>query len=397
MPTLAELAQRKPVRTIQSGPKSKQGPAAPVRSAETGHGPAKSNRLTLDRDDAIAYLAMRLGISPKRLRAALADYERRQAKEPAERPPDQANPAAPRPVASQGEAAAFRWSGESLASDNHRERNEDCWAVFGPANAIAVFDGVTVATGAADASSQARTMFGEEVNGLKAVDGTQTAQALVQILKKINQAFLAVNSRQQGTHLATTATVGVVLRNQTRASLAYASIGDSRIGIWHHDSGRYELAELDDGLLRMLLLPVSHRPAWVAKLLTGHNLKPDLQLPVADASRLAISLDRDHDPAAASALAQVLFDERNLISQSLGSPKLDIHSGVLPLAAKDRVIFATDGIHDNLTEGELTRIAAGANLSEVATALVVRAHEVAQSASPRAKQDDMTAVIIEIK
>lgn len=441
MPTLADIAkvnktpaftnagQKKPARKAGASSPSQKPPLKtrqptsnrPNSPQSLGGGqptPAQNPSVEdiAENEDFATYLAMRLGISPKRTAAALADYTRRLQSErphqpvaPTAKPTPKAvvaPPSEPRdlppvprlgPIVSQGEAASFRWVGESMASADHRERNEDSWVVFAPANAFGVFDGVTVATGAADASAQAREMFIKAARGLLPGSANETAQSLRQILERMNDKFVRANANQQSTHLAATAAVGIVVRQDNGYQLAYALVGDTRVGVWHAATKRYELAELDDGFLRMLLLPVANRPAWVGKLLASHGLDSSLRLSISEASRLAIALDQAHDPASVSAQAKALFAERNLISQSLGSPGLQIHSGVMPLASKDRVIVTSDGIHDNLLEAELTQVGALANLTEVASALVVRAHEISLSSSPRAKQDDMTAVVLEIK
>ncbi len=390
---------------------------------------SQSQPAPADKEDFAAYLAMRLGVNPGRIAAALTDYAERDndggdngdsrfairdmettnARSPMPsdqspmiktQTPNRQSPIANRSeaqVATSGETSAFRWAGESMASEEHRHRNEDSWVVFAPTNAIGVFDGVTVATQAADASAKAQEIFTREVRRATPSSAMGAARGLKQLLAMMNAEFLQTNDRQQGTHLATTAAIGMVVSDAGKPALAYASVGDSRIGIWHKRAAHYELAEIDDGFVRMLLLPPRQRPDWVAKLLVSHDLAPDLQIPLTEAARLVAALDQEHDPSGNSPLAQALFAERNLISQSLGSNAIQIHSGVLPLTSGDRVIFTTDGIHDNLTENELLGIVSRANLHELAAALVVRAHEVSRSTSPRAKKDDMTAVVIEIK
>jgi serine/threonine protein phosphatase PrpC len=183
---------------------------------------------------------------------------------------------------------------------------------------------------------------------------------------------------------------------QGEPAVAYASVGDSRVSVWHKATGRYELAALDDQLLRLLLAPPANRPPWVAAILQTHKLAEDLQISPVEMVKLAKALDSLANPNSASPLAQALFTERNLVTQSLGMPTIKPHVGLVKIGPGDRVLLATDGLHDNLTEDEITELLLATPIDEVAAALVVRAHEVAGSMAVRAKKDDITAIVLEI-
>ena len=306
-------------------------------------------------------------------------------------------PSAPPPPSPTGATNRFRWSSESIASELHPKTNEDSWLVVPEMNAAAVFDGVSAASLAAEASLRA----GRHIErSLKAITQIPTAEELPELLGVIlhgaNDLLWRMNQANKTNELATTVTLAMLTTYQDKPAVAYASVGDSRLSIWHTKTSRYELAALDDQLLRLFLSPPAKRPSWVAAILKAHNLSENFQVSPIEMVKLAKILDGLADPATATPVAKALFAERNLVTQSLGMPTIVPHIGLVKLEPTDRVLLATDGLHDNLTENEITEILSLTPITEVAAALVVRAHEVAESTAPRAKKDDITAVVLEI-
>lgn len=291
----------------------------------------------------------------------------------------------------------FRHSAESLASELHPKTNEDSLLLLPELGAAAVFDGVSAASLAAEASLRA----GRHVErSLKAIPNLPPAEKLPAllgtVLESANDLLWRINQANKTNELATTATLAIVTTYQGRPAVAYASVGDSRLSLWHTATKRYEVAALDDHLLRLLLAPPSGRPPWVASILATHQMPASFQVSPIEMVKLAKVLDGLADPAQGSPVAQILFAERNLVTQSLGLPRLTPHVGLVTASPGDRVLLATDGVHDNLTESEIIELLAATPLSEAAAALVVRAHEVAGSSAPRAKKDDITAIVLEI-
>jgi protein phosphatase len=101
-------------------------------------------------------------------------------------------------------------------------------------------------------------------------------------------------------------------------------------------------------------------------------------------------------------LTQTAFNRRNIITSSL-EDGLEINDqrkmGVIELKAGDRLLICSDGIHDNLTIAELTNILSmEKNPQELSSWIVRAANERSQEDSEkniRAKDDDMTAVVVE--
>lgn len=305
----------------------------------------------------------------------------------------------PAPSTSNGTTSQFRWSAESIASESHADRNEDTWQVIDKADMAVVLDGVGGSAAAAEASRWVAQTFAREINELVA-SGDHVSDwpaALRELFNIVNKQFGETARKDKklagGT---TTATLAAIITRDGQKQLAFSTVGDSRVSIWHKATNKYELSALDDQLLRLLLSPLERRPSWLKPLLMKHGLKPELKLEAAEAARLATVLDQDPEPGNHDATAKFLFEERAIVTQVLGAPAVNPHTGILTIASGDRILLATDGIHDNLTERELVNILSRTEFEETASALVVRAQEIAKSSAPRAKKDDMTAVVLEI-
>jgi protein phosphatase len=97
------------------------------------------------------------------------------------------------------------------------------------------------------------------------------------------------------------------------------------------------------------------------------------------------------------------FNRRNLVSSSLGnrytSPFIETFS--FYLKQSDRVLLASDGLTDNLTDPEIEAILRNDRLSHsghakvLATAALARSYE-NKAEVMRAKKDDITAVLLQI-
>jgi len=288
----------------------------------------------------------------------------------------------------------FSWSAESIASDKHPDQNEDAWFVHAPGNAAGVFDGLGAADRAHLASQRAAKEVEEALAHHRPQAGQETSLALKQILVETHQ-LLGRQNLATGGDFATTAAVGVIEQMGGKQYLSFASVGDSRISILRA-AGQYELTALDDHLLRLLLLPPDRRPQWVGKLFADQGLDANTALPPAEIAKLGAALDQEVDPSGVSPLAKTLFAERAIVTQSLGAGSVAPHTGRIEVHTGDRILLASDGIHDNLTEKEIVTVLRTTALAEVAAALVVRAHEVAQAGTARSKADDLTAVVLEI-
>jgi protein phosphatase len=156
--------------------------------------------------------------------------------------------------------------------------------------------------------------------------------------------------------------------------MSYAHIGDSRIYLSRQ--GKQELQRLtdDDGFLALKLQEGLIDPEDVMRI------------------DQATTYDELND------LEQYCFDNRNAITQALGSRKpLEIHVNTIDVQPGDRILLCSDGIHDNLTDKELAPLVQQSGRTTAAKKIVQRAVDCANSESltnMRAKCDDMSAVVI---
>jgi serine/threonine protein phosphatase PrpC len=94
--------------------------------------------------------------------------------------------------------------------------------------------------------------------------------------------------------------------------------------------------------------------------------------------------------------AAYAFWNRNMVSSGLNGGPIDTVQA--PAEGVAAVILTSDGIHDNLCQAEVQRVASEAFAKEgitgVAEALVVAAKKRAGSGVGRAKPDDITAVVL---
>ena len=111
---------------------------------------------------------------------------------------------------------------------------------------------------------------------------------------------------------------------------------------------------------------------------------------------LARSLDDLEDPQDRAA-----YTHRNLIFSALdGTGELDARFYAFRLVAGDRLLVDSDGIHDNLSPADLTRLSVGVNSpQEIANSVTEAAwrrslRDPAQN--PRAKPDDMSLIVIDV-
>jgi len=86
--------------------------------------------------------------------------------------------------------------------------------------------------------------------------------------------------------------------------------------------------------------------------------------------------------------------ERHVVTNALGEKVLRTERSAWgPLAARDTVLLASDGLFDNLTVPELGRLAGGRSLHAVMQALLEHAQEAMGSGREGTKPDDLTIVL----
>ncbi len=89
-------------------------------------------------------------------------------------------------------------------------------------------------------------------------------------------------------------------------------------------------------------------------------------------------------------------EDRHLVSNVLGARDMRIEMGpILHLAARDTLLLASDGLSDNLNQGEIVELARKAPLAEAARRLVADARRRMSAPTPGApsKPDDLTLIL----
>jgi PPM family protein phosphatase len=160
----------------------------------------------------------------------------------------------------------------------------------------------------------------------------------------------------------------VVLAAFFSNQMAYAHVGDSRIYLSRDDQLR-RLTE-DDGYFLFAV-----QKGWLSQ---------------EDSVRIEQAMD-------ASSLAEEElkhFHLRNKITCAVGWSDFQVHTGAISLLDGDRLLFCTDGIHDNLTDLEIEAVLKKGPMATSARRLVYTAHRRShQQGHLRAKPDDISAVV----
>lgn len=194
--------------------------------------------------------------------------------------------------------------------------------------------------------------------------------------------------------------------------MGWASIGDSRIYVLR-STGVLKQVSADDNMLSLLIEDHADQQAIERLKEISRHLDE-----VADESRLwririkggrtkwgitprqpwAVDVFPDRGDAEGSLLHYMYF-YRNRVMKVLGQGGVepnDWNLGVEVLAPGDRVILTTDGVHDNLTRRNIRTIVKK-DTKDPAKALVKAALKRSKSEHFRAKRDDMSAVVIDVK
>lgn len=260
--------------------------------------------------------------------------------------------------------------------------NEDAVLCRVADGVIGVFDGIGMYAQARMASQIARERCGPLMSAIDRAHYTEVDQALAALGEAIYAAQAGVNDLQRQFPNAgeggTTATIAKLWQAEpgTPVMALYANIGDSRLYRWRATTKELERLTSDDSMLRQwreLQWITSDEEALFTELMDAYTGNEDLP------------------PAAFEA-----WDMRNTICAWLGMPDINFTLKAIELHPGDRLIATSDGIHDNLTHDEMTRIASRkAEPRDIALNLVDVAEAIAAvDESPRAKPDDMAVAIL---
>ncbi len=286
---------------------------------------------------------------------------------------------------------------ETLPSDKHPDRNEDASLALPERGVFAIFDGMGGHRGGAEASTVAREAIIQalEKRTNDRDDVESAKQEITELFRAAHEALLALRRDKYGEsdHNSldeeaekkfpdTTCTlVRVVPVGEKQHFLVYAHAGDSRLYVDRRDEDILEQATEDDDL--------------VSDFAKDPALRREIRRALDE-----VTSPKDLEKEFIGLPLRTFFAFRNVISNSLGKDK-GPGIGIVPVAAGDRVILTSDGVHDNLTSVDMQNIVGDAeSVEEIARELAKRAQERSREKidhNVRAKPDDMTALVVEVK
>ena len=272
-------------------------------------------------------------------------------------------------------------AGLALGAARLDERGEDRLLVDPEIGLFGVFDGVGGhVDGAAAAELAATTVATQVRENLPYCRNRHQAHDLLRAALHAADAAIEQYNAARGSGFgasgATTATVALLWTGMSslpgdRLALI-AHVGDTRAQLLH--AGEFETLTLDHAALN----------------------DPDPITAKARQARLdeATSAAGLRDP-----LDRASFAHRHMLSHALtGTGDLDVRSYAVPLAAGDRLMLDSDGLHDNLTGEELASLLAAATPQQAADLLAAaaeeRSHE-SHDVNARAKPDDISVIVVE--
>lgn len=277
-------------------------------------------------------------------------------------------------------------AGLSVASALHPEINED--SILRLENGVAgVFDGVGGKEGGDHAARTARDEIGRYI--IEAMrnypHGFLTSSEAEKIAREAIREANNVVFRKRGEviqgeiypEMSTTACIVVPYQEKrmengreiTVDGVVVANVGDSRAYLQR--DGQLKQLTLDDNLVK------SH--------VKDKNI----------ADKIQSKLSKVTDPKNLNEILRYYYENRNVITKALGDQMVDPSLVFVELKPGDRIFLCTDGISDNLTDEEMKRILAyNPDPTKAVQELINKAQARARSPHPRAKPDDMTAVVL---
>ncbi len=204
-------------------------------------------------------------------------------------------------------------------------------------------------------------------------DAKRAVRSIDTAFRSANQAIAEYKKdRRDLQEMNTTGDVVKVVDNGDGTfDVAYGHAGDSRIYVLDGDTGQIRCETTDDGLAKYML--------------KAGKIKED------EYRQVMAAPDADSLPDS----LKWLFKKRNIITNGIGmGENFSVETGVIKAKKGDRILISSDGIHDNLTDEEIAEVMrAGGGVAELAAA----ARKVSEGDSGRAKKDDMTGTLIELR
>ncbi len=294
------------------------------------------------------------------------------------------------------EIPQFLSNAESRKGDNHDE-NEDGLISDPEHQLYAVFDGVSGAEGGKIASEIARTIFEKGFDSLPfELNENEAIEKMRSLIQEAHTEICKLKEDERDTAPGTTATVIKFLRNPKNQEFygVVGNVGDSRL--YHISKGNVRRLTRDHNKQYQEFMDRQGK-----KNVFVNNLS------FVDAATKSFDDELDYwggsdysTPDGTNVFAQ--SKNRNVITSSLGVTNIRpnyvdivIVRGISP---GDKFLLTSDGIHDNLTIGEISRIIdETTDTKKLVEAAYERSSEFGkEDGNLRAKPDDMTAVLLEI-
>lgn len=265
----------------------------------------------------------------------------------------------------------LKFSGRSIPSINHPQRNEDHMAHSATGGFAMVLDGVGGLHNGDKASLVARDYIARSLRKIPQDIDPETAKR--QVADALMEASAGVATKAPGGQ--TTATVVKLIESGGAKRAIIGHVGDSRAYILRGE--RLIQTTEDDSILSTAGLTLPEQKALGAKL---------------DAVETQLDLDR------LSPQERAYFYRRNIIFRALGEeepPQPHIYH--VALLEGDKIVLTSDGVHDNLSQREIDQIIRS-NSPDIAAALAQQALARSQQGVGhiRAKPDDISALVVEV-
>lgn len=269
---------------------------------------------------------------------------------------------------------------KSISSEQHADRNEDSIFNLPENNAFGVFDGMGGHAAGDVASRIARDHVGKSIKELpEGLSLEQTERSLSTILKEAHEKILQqARSNPSLKDMGTTASVVKIWEGlQGERKAVIGNVGDSRVYV-RRANGSLEQITLDDNSIRQMM---------ARQIISG-----------AEARALQSKLSNATDLSKLTPQEQNIYNNRNVIAQALGHDNVSPRIHVVDIRVGDKLIVTSDGIHDNLTDNEISRILAqGPNNQAAVERLIESSRSRSRDTNHiRSKPDDMSALVAEI-
>ncbi|MDB5175176.1 MAG: serine/threonine-protein phosphatase [Candidatus Saccharibacteria bacterium] len=258
--------------------------------------------------------------------------------------------------------------------------NEDAYFLDKVRPAAGVFDGV----GSDDASHEASQLAARQNEYRlslmpEVMDPAVSSKALGRSLALSNKEILDL-AKDLDMDISTTAVMAKLFKNEEgRPYVSFAAAGDSRL--YQMRNGAIRIVTLDD------------MASWDEE-------RGILDISEAERRAMQETLSNVQDLRSLNNAQLAAFHGRNRITSALGGyDKPHTAHGHFPVRPGDRLLLVTDGVSDNLTTDEIKFMLKSYEDDDRAAMQLVhmardRSRDMGRKRNPRAKQDDMTAVVM---